>query len=111
MEISKIIISKIDYRSQHKFFQKRATDIYNSYSNIFIVTSTEKRKKHFYIKVRYLNLKEFKSRQNMAKIRAFSQKLTSRTAKWYIARGPYIKYVGGRTGEFLQGPWNVKNIH
>ena len=40
----------------------------------------------------------------MAKIRSFSQKLTSRIAKWYIARGPYIKYVGGRTGGFLQGP-------
>ena len=34
-------------------------------------------------KERFLNLKQFKNRQAMAKIRLSSRKLASRTAKWY----------------------------
>ena len=71
-------IPKEKYRSKHKFFQKRATDIDNEEKRSFFTEL-----KQTYEKERYLNLKNFEIRNALSKLRLSSNKLAVVTGKWY----------------------------
>ena len=81
------IIPKEDYRSKHKFFKKRATDLYLQlfYNHI---DNTETKGffsclKDKYEKGRYLGLENMKIRNALSKLRLASCKLATVTGKWF----------------------------
>ena len=81
-------ISKEKYRSKHKFFQKRATDCYIQNQFYNYIDNEDNRSfftelKQAYEKKRYLNLKNFETRNALSKLRLSSNKLAVVIGKWY----------------------------
>ena len=81
------IIPKEEYKSKHKFFKKRATDLYLQFFYNYI-DNTENRGffkclKDAHEKERYLGLGNMEIRKALSKLRLSSSKLAIATGKWF----------------------------